>query len=94
MEDAWLGCVLHRIDEDWLAVCQNIGRARQVWGLLREVAEDRGNIPDKCRKFLLIGGPSGASFWVGNIGLDSNDAAKTRWGTYGFLEAGEGGFGA
>ena len=86
MEDAWLGCVLHRIDEEWLAVCQNIGRARQVWGLLREVAEDRGNIPDKCRKFLLIGGPSGASFWVGNMGIDSKNAAKTVWVTRGFFE--------
>ena len=30
----YLGCVLHWLDEDWPAVCWNIGRARQFWGRL------------------------------------------------------------
>ena len=30
----YLGSFLYRSDEDWLVVCQNIGRARQFWGRL------------------------------------------------------------
>ena len=58
------------------------------FGVLGEVAEERGSRPDNFSKFLPSGGPSGASFWGGNMGLDRNDAAKTGGGTRGFLEAG------
>ena len=30
----YLGRILHRVDEDWLAVLRNIQRTRQVWGQL------------------------------------------------------------
>ena len=34
--------------------------------------------------------PSGATLWVGNLGIDVSDAAKTRGGTRNFPEAGDG----
>ena len=41
----------------------------------------------------MSGGPSGASFWGGNMGLNGNDAAETGGGTRG-IEAGGRDFGA
>ena len=63
-------------------------------GALGGVAEEIGSRPDSCSKFIPSGGPSGASFWGGNMGLDGNDDAKNGGGTHGFLEADGGDVGA
>ena len=49
-------------------------------GALEEVSEERGSRHDSCSKFLPSGGPGGASFWGGSMGLDCNNAAKTGGG--------------
>ena len=54
------------------------------------VAEEGGIIPDHLSKFLPRVVTVGATFWVGNLGIDGNDAAKTRWGTREFHAAGDG----
>ena len=61
-----------------------------LWG----VPGERGSRPNSCSKFLPSGGPRDASFWVGNMPLDGNDATKTVGGARGFLETGGGDVGA
>ena len=90
----YLGCVLHRTDEDWPAVFRNIARARQVWGSLgkflrREVAD-----PIVATSFYRAVVQAVLIFWGRNMGLDGNDAVKTGGGKRGFLEAGDGDVGA
>ena len=46
----YLGCVLHRTDEDWPAAEHWEGETSL--GALGEVAEEGGRIPDSCRKVL------------------------------------------
>ena len=58
--------------------------------MVREVAQAGGSVPDHIRKVLRRGGPSGATLWVGNLGVDGSDVAKYLGVTRGFPEAGDG----
>ena len=60
-------------------------------GTLGVVFEEGGIRSDSCSKVLTSVGSSGASFWGGNMGLDSNDDTKTGGGTRGFIES-DGGY--
>ena len=82
----YLGCVLHRTDEDWPAAEHWEGK--KSLGALGEVAEEVGSRPNSCRKVRPSSVPGGASFQGRNMGLDGNDAAKTGGVKRGFFEAG------
>ena len=73
------GRFLHPSDKDWPAVLRNTWRSRQILGVVREVADDRGSGPNHIRKFIPCGGPYGATLCVGNLGVDGRNDTKTRW---------------
>ena len=50
-------------------------------GAVREVYEEGGSVPDCIRKVLPRGGPVGTTLWVGNLGVDGRDSAKSLGGT-------------
>ena len=47
-------------------------------GTVREVSEEGGSGTDCLIKVLPPGGTGGATLWVGNLGVASSDAGKTR----------------
>ena len=46
-------------------------------GEVREVSEEERIGPENLSKVLSHSGPGGATIWVGNLGVDISDAAKT-----------------
>ena len=53
-------------------------------GVVRVVNKAGGSRPSHLRKVPPRGGPGGATLWVGNLGVDSSDAAKVYGAKYGF----------
>ena len=68
---------LHQLDEDSLAVFQNVSRSKQVWGRLGKFLSSKvGSSHDSLSKVLLRSGPDGAPLWGGNRCFDGNNTSK------------------
>ena len=62
---------------------------KKILGAVEEVAEEGGSGTDHLSKVLPCISPGGATLWVGKLGVDGSDAAKTRGGSCGFPVSGD-----